>query len=80
MRKMYHFDNVDCAHCAQKIKEEILKIDGVKDCVLNFLARKMILEFDIKDKNRILNRIDDVAKEIVPEFSLSDWQLYCPIS
>lgn len=70
MRKIYNFDNVDCPHCADLMKKAILQIDGVKDCVLNFLAKKMVLEYDLKDKSRIISEIEKVCKEIVPEFEI----------
>ena len=70
MRKMYKFDNVDCAHCAQKIQDAIKKIDGVRDCVLNFLAQKMVLEFDLADKQRVMEEIVKVARKTAPQFEL----------
>lgn len=70
MRKIYNFENVDCPHCALLMKDEILKIDGVKDCVINFLAKKMILEFELKNKERIIKEIVSVCKEIVSDFEL----------
>ena len=70
MRKMYKFENIDCAHCALKIQEEIKKINGVKDCVLNFLAQKMVLEFDLVDKEKIVKEIIKVARETAPDFEL----------
>ncbi len=70
MRKMYKFDNVDCAHCAQKIQDAIKKIDGVRDCVLNFLAQKMVLEFDLVDKEKIFAEIEKTARKIAPDFEI----------
>ena len=70
MRKMYKFENVDCAHCAQKIQDSIKKIDGVRDCVLNFLAQKMVLEFDLADKERVVSEIVKVARKTAPDFEL----------
>ena len=67
---MYKFENIDCAHCALKIQENIKKIDGVKDCVLNFLAQKMVLEFDLVDKEKIVKEIIKVARETAPDFEL----------
>ncbi len=70
MRKMYRFDNVDCAHCAQKVQEAIKKVDGVRDCVLNFLAQKMVLEFDLADKEKVVAEIIKAARKVVPDFEL----------
>ena len=45
MKKTYKID-VDCANCANKMEDAAKKTDGVKDCTVNFMALKMIVEFD----------------------------------
>ena len=70
MKKMYNFKNLDCAHCALIIQENIRKISCVKNCILNFLAQKMILEFDLIDKERVLKEVVNVARQTVPNFTL----------
>ena len=45
MKKTYKID-VDCANCANKMEEAAKKTAGVKDCVVNFMALKMNVEFE----------------------------------
>lgn len=45
MKKTYKID-VDCANCANKMEEATKKTKGVKDATVNFMALKMIVEFD----------------------------------
>ena len=45
MKKSYEIE-VDCAHCAQKMEDEANKTQGVKKAVVNFMALKMIVEFE----------------------------------
>ena len=45
MKKTYKID-VDCANCAGKMEEAAKKTPGVKDAVVNFMALKMIVEFE----------------------------------
>ena len=45
MKKTYKID-VDCANCANKMEEAARKTPGVKDAVVNFMALKMIVEFE----------------------------------
>ena len=45
MKKTYKID-VDCANCANKMEEAAKKTAGVKDCVVNFMTLKMIVEFE----------------------------------
>ena len=45
MKKTYKID-VACANCANKMEEATKKTEGVKDATVNFMALKMIVEFD----------------------------------
>ncbi len=45
MKKTYKID-VDCANCANKMEMAAKKTEGVKDAVVNFMARKMKVEFE----------------------------------
>lgn len=58
MKKTYLLEDLECAHCAAKMEEEIAKLDGVISIRVNFLAQKMILEAED-------SRFDDVLKETV---------------
>lgn len=45
MKKSYEIE-VDCANCANKMEEAAQKTEGVKKAVVNFMALKMIVEFE----------------------------------
>ena len=45
MKKTYKID-VDCANCANKMEEAAQKTAGVKNATVNFMALKMIVEFE----------------------------------
>ncbi len=45
MKKSYKID-VDCANCAAKMEDAAKKTAGVKDATVNFMALKMIVEFE----------------------------------
>lgn len=45
MKKTYKID-VDCANCANKMEEAANKTAGVKNATVNFMALKMIVEFE----------------------------------
>ena len=44
MKKTYKID-VDCANCASKMEQAAKDTAGVADCVVSFMALKMIVEF-----------------------------------
>ncbi|MCD7981650.1 MAG: cation transporter [Clostridiales bacterium] len=45
MKKTYKID-VDCANCANKMEEAAKKTAGVKNATVNFMALKMVVEFE----------------------------------
>ena len=45
MKKKFKLENLDCAHCAQKMEDEINKIPGVT-AAISFMAQKLTLEAD----------------------------------
>ena len=45
MKKNYKIE-VDCANCANKMEQAANATAGVKNAVVNFMAQKMIVEFE----------------------------------
>ena len=45
MKKTYKID-VDCANCAAKMEQAAKDTAGVADCAVNYMALKMIVEFE----------------------------------
>ena len=45
MKKTYKIE-VDCANCANLMEEAAKKTDGVANATVNFMALKMIVEFE----------------------------------
>ena len=44
MKKTYKLENLDCAHCAEKMQERIAKMDGIDNVSINFVLQKITLE------------------------------------
>ncbi len=45
MKKTYKIE-VDCANCANKMEDAAKATQGVKNCTVNFMTLKMIVEFE----------------------------------
>ena len=58
MKKRFKLVDLDCANCAAKMEDAIMKVDGVKDATVSFVMQKMTVEADDA-------RFDDIMKEIV---------------
>ncbi len=58
MKKTFDLIDLDCANCARKMEDAILKIDGVTAASVSFLTQKMTIEGDDA-------RFDAIVKEAV---------------
>lgn len=70
MKKTFRLEELDCAHCAQKIEDGIRTIDGVQAVSVNFLAQKLTLEAADADFEEILKKAVKVAKRIEPDCTI----------
>ncbi len=67
MRKVFKLEDLDCAHCAQKMEDGIRKLDGVKDVKVNFIMQKLTLEADDDKFDDVLRSAVQVCKKIEPD-------------
>lgn len=64
MKKTYKIE-VDCANCANKMEEATRKTTGVKEATVNFMAQKMIVEFeDGADINAVMQTVLTNCKKV----------------
>lgn len=64
MKKTYKID-VDCANCANKMQEATKNTVGVKDCVVNFMTLKMIVEFeDGVNESEVMKQVLNNCKKV----------------
>ena len=67
MKKTFELVDLDCAHCAAKMEDAILKIDGVKFASVSFIMQKLTLEADDGEFNEVLKKAVKVCKKIEPD-------------
>ena len=64
MKKTYKID-VDCANCGNKMEEAAKKTAGVADATVNFMALKMIVEFeDGQDPKAVMQEVLKNCKKV----------------
>lgn len=64
MKKTYKID-VDCANCANKMEEAAKKTPGVKDATVNFMALKMIVEFEEgQEAKSVMQEVRENCKKV----------------
>ena len=67
MKRVFMLEDLDCAHCAQKMEDAIVKIDGVTGARVNFLSQKLTLEADDELFDEILQKVIKACKKIEPD-------------
>ena len=70
MKKVYNFDNLDCANCAAKMEEKIKKIAGVTSASVSFFAQKLVLEGDEARWEEILKEAARAVKTVDADCTL----------
>lgn len=64
MKKTYKID-VDCANCANKMEGAAQKTNGVKAATVNFMALKMVVEFeDGQDPAAVMQEVRKNCKKV----------------
>lgn len=64
MKKIFKMNDLDCAHCADRMEQAIAKIDGVSSVTVNFLAQKMIIEADDLKFDEIMKQAQKAVKKV----------------
>ena len=70
MKKTYKID-VDCANCANKMEDAAKNTAGVKDATVNFMALKMIVEFEEgQDPKAVMQDVLKNCKKVEDDFEI----------
>lgn len=67
MKKVFKLQDLDCANCAAKMEDAILKIDGVESASVNFMTSKMTVKADDERFESIMDEIQKVCKRVEPD-------------
>lgn len=67
MKKTYKIE-VDCANCANLMEEAARKTSGVKNATVNFMALKMIVEFeDGMEPKAVMTEVLGACRKVEPD-------------
>ena len=72
MKKVFKLEDLDCAHCAQKMEDGIRKLDGVINVQVNFLSQKLTLEAADDEFDAVLKKAKEIIKKIEPDCVVID--------
>ncbi|MGH4124096.1 MAG: heavy metal translocating P-type ATPase [Clostridium sp.] len=67
IKREFILEGLGCANCANKIETNCKKIEGVMDANLNFINKKLVINFQSEDKVLvIIEEIKKIVKRIEP--------------
>lgn len=66
MKITFKIEDLCCAHCAAKIEEEILKLDGVEKANVNYLSEKIVITTEL-EREPLLDKVREIAAKIEPD-------------
>lgn len=67
MKKVFKLQELDCAHCAQKMEDAINKLQGVTHATVNFMGQKLTLEADDEVFDEVLKSAVKTIKKLEPD-------------
>lgn len=69
MKKKFKMQDVDCAHCAAEMENNIRKLEGVNEVSISFMHQKMTIDADdarfdeiMAEAQKCVAKVDDNAK------------------
>ena len=70
MKKVYLLEDLDCAHCAQKIEKEAAKLDGVSESKVTFLTQKLTVEVEDEKAADLFDKVKKIVKKFEPDVTV----------
>lgn len=70
MKSTFKIKGIDCANCAAQLENAIKKIKGVKSASISFMAERMVIEYEDKNKDEIIKNIKKVTKREEPDATI----------
>ncbi len=67
-KSIFILEGLNCANCAAKIENQVLKLDHVKEAALDFVSKRMRVEVeDTKYMEQVYNEIVSIVKSTEPD-------------
>lgn len=72
MKKTFILEDLDCAHCAQKVEDAVSKMDGVTNCKVTFLTQKLVYEVEDAKADEVEKAMRKFVKENEPDVTVKE--------
>lgn len=71
--RIFILEGLDCANCAQKIEDRVNKIDGVKKATVNFVNKKLMIEFIDLNNEELIDQIKNAITSVEPDVKIVEY-------
>jgi len=64
------YENICCLSCATTIEKEIVRMDGIKDALIEYNSKTMVATMSVKydEEKTDMDKIDEKAKLVISRF------------
>ena len=76
MKQTFILDGLNCANCAEEIRLQAEKIDSVESVDMNFMMKKLTLNFTDEQNNFFIDELKSIVKELEPEVNVIESESY----
>lgn len=73
MKSKFKIKGLDCANCAAELERVIQKIEGVENCIINFMTEKIEFEYEEDKKEFIIEKVKKVIKKEEPDVTIEEF-------
>ena len=70
MKRTFILEDLDCAHCAQKIEDKVASFDGVSNCKVTFLTQKLVYDVEDDKDKEVEEKMRKFVKETEPDVTV----------
>ena len=72
MKNTFKIDGLDCANCAAQLENALQKIDGMESVSINFMAKKMVMKYNEKNKEEIMKKVFKTIQREEPDVKIEE--------
>ena len=70
MKRTFILEDLDCAHCAQKIEDAVAKIASVSNCKVTFLTQKLVYDVEDDKNDAVEKEMKKIVKSTEPDVTV----------
>lgn len=70
MKRTFILEDLDCAHCAQKIEDKVSKLAGVTNCKVTFLTQKLVYDVEDSLDSEVEEKMRKLVKDMEPDVTV----------